>query len=148
MAIVTLENQDNFKVNTSRSDSEPENKQAMKIHLLVIADSLHYDSGLNSRQSYIDQFVQQLERGGLEVVVTYHAPMALCTIRDVLQRVPLRRYDLIILQIANRHLRDARLALRPTAGAKVVENLMAWKLRIQCCLGGIRPLREVYAHCH
>lgn len=118
----------------------------MKIHLLVIADSLHYDSGLNSRQSYIDQFVQQLERGGLEVVVTYHAPMALCTIAEVLQRVPLRRYDLIILQIANRHLRDARMVLRPSLGDKFLEHLNAWKLRLQSCLGNIKPLHEVYKH--
>ncbi|WP_421826409.1 hypothetical protein [Larkinella sp.] len=118
----------------------------MKIHLLVIADSLHYDSGLNSRQSYIDQFVQQLERGGQEVIVTYHAPMAISTIAEVLQRVPLRRYDLIILQIANRHLRDSRLALRPTAGTRFVEHVMAWKCRIQSMLGAIRPLNEVYAH--
>ncbi|GAB3891512.1 hypothetical protein GCM10028803_03400 [Larkinella knui] len=118
----------------------------MKVHLLVIADSLHYDSGLNSRQSYIDQFVQQLERGGQEVAVTYYAPMALCTIAEVLQRVPLRRYDLIILQVANRHLRDSRLALRPTAGGKLLEHLMAWKLRIQSFLVTIRPLSEVHAH--
>ncbi|RRB01189.1 hypothetical protein [Larkinella rosea] len=118
----------------------------MKIHLLVIADSLHYDSGLNTRQSYIDQFVQQLERGGLEVVVTYHAPMALCTIADVLQRVPLRRYDLIILQIANRHLRDARMVLRPSTGEKLIEYLNAWKLRGQSFLGRVKPLREMYSH--
>ncbi|GAB3260475.1 hypothetical protein GCM10027347_24790 [Larkinella harenae] len=115
----------------------------MKMHLLVIADSLHYDAGLNSRQSYIDQFVQQLERGGQEVVVTYHAPMALYTIADVLHRVPLRRYDLIMLQVANRHLRDARLVLRPTPGERTLEHAAAWKLRIQSWLGGIRPLREM-----
>lgn len=115
----------------------------MKIHLLVIADSLHYDSGLNSRQSYIDQFVQQLERNGQEVVVTYYAPMALCTIAEVLHRVPLRRYDLIIMQVANRHLRDSRLALRPTTGERFQEYATVWKLRIQSWLSGIRPLREV-----
>ncbi|GAB3341002.1 hypothetical protein GCM10027299_54900 [Larkinella ripae] len=115
----------------------------MKIQVLVIADSLHYDSGLNARQSYIDQFVQQLERSGQDVMVTYYAPMALCTIADVLHRMPLRRYDLIILQIANRHLRDSRLALRPSTGDHIQEYATVWKLRIQSWLGGIRPLREV-----
>lgn len=118
----------------------------MKMHLLVIADSLHYDAGLDSRQSYIDQFVQQLERGGLEVVVTYHAPMALYTIAEVLERVPLRRYDLIILQIANRHLRDSQLVLRPTAGERIREHVLSWKFRVQSWLDQVRPLREVHHH--
>lgn len=116
----------------------------MKMHLLVIADSLHYDAGLTSRQSYLDQFVQQLERSGREVIVTYHAPMALCTIADVLQRVPLQRYDLIILQVANRHLRDSGLALRPTTGERLREYAMAWAVRIQWWLDRVRPLREVH----
>ncbi|MGA0560733.1 hypothetical protein ACO2Q8_28970 [Larkinella sp. VNQ87] len=116
----------------------------MKLQLLVIADSLHYDAGLNSRQSYIDQFVQQLERAGQEVVVTYHAPMPLHTIAEVLHRVPLRRYDLIILQIANRHLRDARLSLRPTPGEKLLELATMWKMRILSWLINIQPLRDVY----
>ncbi|MFC5411989.1 hypothetical protein ACFPMF_21880 [Larkinella bovis] len=115
----------------------------MKMHLLVIADHLHYDAGLTSRQSYIDQFVQQIERSGQEVVITYFAPMALATISEVLHRVPLRRYDLIILQIANRHLRDSRLALHPTRSKQLTEYLTVAKLNLLSWLRGIRPLREV-----
>ncbi|WP_128544338.1 hypothetical protein [Larkinella soli] len=118
----------------------------MKFQLLVIADSLHYDYGLHSRQSYIDQFVRRLERCGQEVVVTYHAPLALGTVAEVLQQVPLGRYDLIILQVANRHLRHPRLPLRPTPTERLSEYVRLGALSITSFVGRVPALQEVQHH--
>ena len=67
---------------------------------LLLGDGHAYGYGLAARQlSYTGHFVRQLSRAGRSVTVEAYSHMALPESTDMLARLPLSQYDLIVLQL-------------------------------------------------
>lgn len=70
----------------------------MKIHLLVIGSCQTYGYGLAAGQSFVDQFIRRLEQSGQQVKADYYAPVSLQAVRYLLPKLPLHKYNMILLQ--------------------------------------------------
>ena len=70
------------------------------MNILLLGDGHTYGSGLSVRQlSYTGHFVRQLGRTGRSVTIEVYAHPTLRESMDILSRLPLNQYDLIVLQL-------------------------------------------------
>ena len=70
------------------------------MNILLLGDEHAYGYGLSGRQlSYMAHFIRQLSRTGRSVAVEAYSHLTLRESTDLLARLPLHQYDLIILQL-------------------------------------------------
>ncbi len=82
------------------------------MNVLVIGDEHTYGYGLpGGKLSYIGQFIRQISRVGRAVSVEAYAHLTMAQTIAMLAKLPLNRYDLIILQL------DHTLLLEPASQA-------------------------------
>ena len=88
------------------------------MNLLVIGGCHTYGYGLDGRQSFIDRFTNQCRQQGCSLSVDQYALIDLHQVATLLADLPLRRYDLIFLQLGHYRLQHppgfASLLTRPT----------------------------------
>lgn len=86
--------------------------------ILLLGDNHAYGCGLPTRQlGYVGHFVRQLGRTGRAVTVEAYAHLTLPDTTALLARLPLRQYDLIVLQLGPDLIQ--RKANRPATGRSV-----------------------------
>ena len=78
------------------------------MNVLVIGDEHTYGYGLSGgKLSYIGHFIRQFSRAGQAVSVEVYANLTMTQIVATLDRLPLNRYDLIMLQLDDTMLQPA-----------------------------------------
>lgn len=79
-----------------------------KFNLLVLGGSHVYGHGVADGESFVAQLSRRLLREGLSLSVECHAPVSMDTMAMLLPRLPLREYDLIVLQAGHDELQKTR----------------------------------------
>lgn len=69
-----------------------------KFRLLVLGSDCLYNPSVATQPSYVGQLTRRLVREGLRLTVECHAPLSLTAMTELLPRLPLQQYDLIVLQ--------------------------------------------------
>ena len=74
------------------------------MNILILGDSHTYGLGLPAGQlSYVGHFIRQISRTGRAVSVDAYAHQTMEQVQTTLLRLPLNRYDLILLQVNPNH---------------------------------------------
>ena len=98
-----------------------------KFHLLVLGSRHVYGYGVADGESFVAQLSRRLVREGIDLMVECHAPLSLAMIATVLPRLPLRAYDLIVLQAGHDELQRPtvirELFARRDASARCYQHL-------------------------
>ena len=99
--------------------------------ILLLGDEHTYGYGLSARQlSYVGHFVRRLSRTGRAVTVDAHAHATLPESVQMLARLPLNQYDLIVLQLGPDLLQHSfRSRLESRAAVPVLPVLKPAELR-------------------
>ncbi len=75
-----------------------------KFNVLVLGSRHVYGQGVADGESFVAQLSRRLCREGLSLSVECHAPVSMDSMAALLPRLPLRQYDLIVLQAGHEEL--------------------------------------------